>query len=101
MQTDKGNLPIKTATMAKIFAQQGHFDEAVEIYRHLLKQNPDRLDLKEALARTEEKRRLESVPDSGDIVSVLSDFIRLLLQYRQLIELQTLQRRAVVKSGSE
>lgn len=100
MPTDKGKLPIKTATMAKIFSQQGHFDEAIEIYRHLLKQNPERLDLAEALARTEEKRRLQSVPASGDIVSILSAYIRLLLAYRQLADLQTLQSHVDVTSRS-
>ncbi len=38
MQTGSDGFPIRTATMAKIFVQQGHYDKAIEIYRHLLKE---------------------------------------------------------------
>ncbi len=33
-----------TVAMAKIHAKQGYLDQAAEIYRYLLKQEPDRQD---------------------------------------------------------
>ena len=39
-----------TATMARVYAEQGHWDKSAEIYRYLLKQEPERVDYLEALA---------------------------------------------------
>ena len=39
-----------TGTMAKVYAGQGHWDKAAEIYRHLLRMEPERTDYLEALA---------------------------------------------------
>jgi hypothetical protein len=101
MQKQAGDLPIRTATMAKIFAQQGHLDEAIEIYRHLLNKDPDRSDLAEALARTEEKRDQKIASGPGDIASILSSYIGLLLNYRQLLDLEDLQRQLTSKRRTE
>ena len=92
MKKEAGDLPIKTATMAKIFAQQGHYDEAIEIYRHLLSKDPAQGDLANALARTVEKRDKELATGSRDILSILSNYIGLLLNLRQFLDLQELQR---------
>lgn len=101
MQKKTGELPIRTATMAKIFAQQGHYDEAIEIYRHLLDKDPDRMDLSEALARTEEKRAQKIASTPSDTGSVLANYIGLLLNYRQLLDLQDLQRQLISKKRSK
>ena len=98
MQTGTESFPIRTATMAKIFAQQGHYDKAIEIYRHLLKKDPDRRDLAEALARTEEKQSQSVVKAPRDVAYVLSEYIRLLLNYRQLLDLQAIQRQSATKN---
>ena len=44
---------IQTATLAEIFAQQGHWDRAVSIYRRLLEDAPDRQDWRNRLAQLE------------------------------------------------
>jgi tetratricopeptide (TPR) repeat protein len=87
--------------MAKIFVQQGHYDKAIEIYRHLLKKEPDRRDLAEALARTEEKRNQSVVKAPRDVAYILSEYIRLLLNYRQLLDLQAIQRQIAKKIRSK
>ena len=97
MPKETNDLPIRTATMAKIFAQQGHYDKAIDIYRHLLKNYPDRLDLAEALARTEEKRDNVTASAPSDLASVLSEYIGFLMNYRQLLELLDLQRHLAQK----
>ncbi len=38
---------IYTETMAKVYADQGHWAKVVEIYRHLLASEPERLDFAE------------------------------------------------------
>lgn len=45
---------IQTATLAEIFAQQGHWDRAVSIYRRLLEDNPAREDWRVRLVQLEE-----------------------------------------------
>ena len=101
MKKEAGDLPIKTATMAKIFAQQGHYDEAIEIYRYLLSKDPHQENLADALARTVEKRDKELATDSRDIPSILSNYIELLLNFRQVLDLQDLQRQVISKKRSE
>ena len=48
MDTD-GDKTFYTVTMARVYADQGHYEDAARIYRHLLDQTPERSDLKEAL----------------------------------------------------
>jgi hypothetical protein len=58
------NERICTATMARLYADQGYLREAEGIYRRLLERNPESTDIREALAsvemRIEEKAALES-----------------------------------------
>jgi pentatricopeptide repeat protein len=77
-----------TATMARVYAQQGHYEKAADIYRHLLKREPDRRDLLEALADTEEKLSNQGPKTDADLVPALRKWIRLLLQYRHLRQLK-------------
>jgi len=46
---------VYTETMAKVYAVQGHWGKAAEIYRHLLSETPTRKDLADALAEAEKK----------------------------------------------
>ena len=98
MHTGIDGFPIRTVTMAKIFVQQGHYDKAIEIYRHLLKNDPDRQDLADALAFTEEKRNQRAANPPRDMADVFSEYIRLLLNYRQILDLQALQRQIASKN---
>ncbi len=44
-----------TITMAKIYEKQGHFDDAVTIYRKLLEKNPQNSEYKKAIERLSRK----------------------------------------------
>ncbi|WP_319408863.1 hypothetical protein [uncultured Desulfosarcina sp.] len=44
-----GDKTFYTVTMARVYADQGRYEEAVRIYRYLLDQTPDRSDLIQAL----------------------------------------------------
>ena len=82
---------IRTATMAKIYTAQGHYDIAAEIYRDLLQQDPGRRDLAEALAEVE-KRQLEKRNDSRkNLAELFSQWVALLLRYKQIQDLEKIK----------
>jgi len=84
---------IRTATMAKIYVVQGHYDMAADIYRHLLRENPDRLDWAEALAQVETKLAAQSKGRPRDPADRLAQWIGLMLSYRQLSSLRDIRGR--------
>jgi len=80
-----------TATMAKVYADQGHWEKAAEIYRHLLKQEPERVDYLEALAGAE-KQIISSGKKSADTLAPLfHQFFDLMLKYKNLQKLRKLK----------
>jgi hypothetical protein len=81
-----------TATMANVYAQQGHLDRAAEIYRHLLAGEPDRHAIKEALSDIEERLRIEAPKSDSDLVPLCRKWIRLLIRYRRLRQLRKYQK---------
>jgi hypothetical protein len=74
--------------MAKIYADQGNFEKAAEIYRYLLELEPDRQDLIDALSEVE-KILFEKDPE--DLVKLLSKWVDLLLKHYGLQKLKKLQ----------
>ena len=89
------NGDIYTATMAKVYAGQGHWEKAIEIYQHLLKKNPDRKDLAAALADLQnrmaetgtKRKKLE------DLLPLYRQWIDLMFQYDRLKKLKKLKKR--------
>ncbi len=79
----------ETETMAQIYADQGHYDKAVAIYRRLLIQAPDREDLRSRLKAIEE--RLEST-GSQTLSTQFNAFIELLLKKKQIDKLRNLRK---------
>ncbi len=80
-----------TATMAKVYADQGHWEKAAEIYRYLLKQEPERDDYLEALAGVE-KQIISSGNKPGDTLAPLFHrFFDLMLKYKNLQKLRRLK----------
>ena len=81
-----------TATMAKVYAEQGYFEKAVEIYGYLLKNEPGRQDLIEALADVEKKRSEKPKKGITDLVPLFEKWIDLLLEYNNLQKLKKLHK---------
>ena len=77
-----------TKTMAKVYANQGYLTKAAEIYRFLLKQEPDRQELIDELFEIE-KKLSEKVP--SDPVLSLSKWIDLMLRYNGLQKLKKIR----------
>ena len=77
-----------TKTMAKVYANQGYLSKAAEIYRLLLKQEPDRKDLIDELSKIE-KKLSEKTP--SDPVLLLSKWLDLELKYNNLKKLKNIR----------
>ncbi len=82
---------IRTATMARIYVEQGYLEKAAEIYRHLLIQNPGRQDFLDALERLEKKLASKKKIEPNHMVSLFREWIDLLLRYNQYQKLKKIQ----------
>jgi hypothetical protein len=80
-----------TATMARVYADQGHWDKAAEIYRYLLKQQPERSDYLEGLAQAEGKMVSSGKTPSEGLVPLFHQWFDLMLRYKNLQKLRKLK----------
>ena len=80
-----------TATMAGVYAQQGHFEKAVEIYRFLLEREPNRQDIADALAELEKRIEKEGAKTDKDLVPLFRKWVRLVLEFNRLQKLKKCQ----------
>ncbi len=81
-----------TATMAKVYADQGYLEKAAEIYRYLLAREPGRRELQSALATVEERLAEAERTTSHDLSGVFEEWIELMLRYKRLQGLKRFQR---------
>ena len=80
-----------TGTMARVYAEQGHWGKAAEIYRYLLKLEPERIDYLEALAEAERKLKTESNRPVESLAPLFRQWIDLMLKYKNLQKLRRLK----------
>ena len=79
----------ETETMARIYADQGHYDKAAVIYRRLLMQSPERDDLR---SRLEAVEALQKKADVRGLSDQLSEWVQLLLKKKQIDRLRNLRK---------
>ncbi len=79
---------VYTLTMAQVYQEQGHFEKAAAVYRHLLEKEPDRKDLQEALAGVMNMGR--RADQKQKVVDLFSSWIDLCMQYNAIRRLKTL-----------
>ena len=77
-----------TKTMAKVYHNQGKFEEASRIYQYLLKREPDRQDLIDALSDLEKKRFENNLER---LINLFSKWVDLLLKSDGLQKLKKLR----------
>jgi predicted Zn-dependent protease len=82
-----------TVTLAQVFAEQGHWEKSVEIYRNLLRKDPDRPDVAQALAAAEAALRAAKPASSQALVPLFQEWIELLLTYDRLRQLRRFKAR--------
>ncbi len=76
-----------TATMAKVYAGQGNFKKAEEIYRYLLGKDPANLDIIHALSEIEKKTRANHFEVPPHLVLLFNTWINLEVKYNTLKKL--------------
>ena len=84
---------IYTETMAKVYAAQGHWGKATEIYRHLLIEAPARKDFSDALAEAEKKLHKDSQKIPEQLVPLFREWIELLFRREKLQKLEKLKNK--------
>lgn len=63
-------LPIATATVARLYMEQGKLEHAEQLYRELIADEPDDLRLTQGLAEVRRRQELLRAPPSGDHVTL-------------------------------
>ena len=87
------DLDFHTATMAKVFADQGHFKKAADIYRGLLKREPHRQDLANALREVEKRIQAAGPSPVVNLESLLEEWLELVIRYKKLQFLRSVKKR--------
>ena len=87
------DLDFQTATMAKVFADQGHYKKAADIYRSLLKREPHRQDLADALSEVEKRIPAAGKSSDDNLGFLLGEWVELVLRYKQLRFLKSVKKR--------
>jgi hypothetical protein len=77
-----------TLTMARVYAGQGYFEKAADIYRHLLAREPGRGDLAKALAEAEQAAQENRKSDHDRLVALLVRWLDLAAGRRRIDRLQ-------------
>jgi cytochrome c-type biogenesis protein CcmH/NrfG len=85
--------PHGTVTLARLFAAQGHWEKAVDIYRRLLAREPDRRDIAQALAEAEDQVNAAGRKRRVEIDALFRQWIDLLLKYDRFCKLKRLKSR--------
>ena len=83
---------IYTETMAKVYADQGHWEKVVEIYRHLLAKEPARPDFADALAEAKNRMERHRENNPEQLVPLFREWIELLFKYEKLEKLRKLKK---------
>ena len=80
-----------TVTMARVYEEQGHLEKAAEIYRYLIKAEPERRELIEKLVEIENKMDEARNRKPDDLIPLFREWITLLLRYNRLRKLRRLK----------
>jgi hypothetical protein len=81
-----------TLTMAQVYAGQGHWKKAVEIYRHLVMEQPEREDLRQGLKAAEEALVARGSSQLDELAPLLQTWLKLQIRQHQMKRLQLLKR---------
>jgi hypothetical protein len=85
--------PHGTVTLARLFAAQGHWEQSAAIYRNLLRENPDRQDLAQALVEAEAAMQAAGPASPEALGPLLQKWIDLLFAYDRVRKLRRLKAR--------
>jgi hypothetical protein len=80
-----------TLTMARVYAGQGHWEKAVEIYRYLAAAQPDREDLQDALHDAQKRLEEQGAKRLEDLSPLLKTWLTLQTRVHQLRKLSKIK----------
>ena len=86
-------IEIYTLTMARIYAEQGHFGKAAAICRHLLQKDPDNSVLQQALEMIERQQIPTGPVPKKDLTSLFKEWVDLVQKYKNFNKLKKLKTR--------
>lgn len=92
---------IQTATMARIYAEQGHYEKAAGIYKFLLGKDPDRQDLADALEEVRQKQNRNKRGTGNDLARLIDEWFSLLLRFHRMQQLKNIQNQLNGYGGRE
>jgi hypothetical protein len=81
--SDNPSRPFFSATIARLYADQGYLRKAAHVYRYLLREQPDRMELRRELAAVEENIRLQTHPSKKELGLLIRDWGALMRKQRQ------------------
>ena len=98
------NSEFHTATMARVYAQQGHYQKAADIYRHILLKEPDRKEIVDALSMIEKQLadvESESKPDlqEKDLVHLFHEWFQMAIGHGRIERLKKLKQQFSTKGN--
>jgi hypothetical protein len=79
----------ETETMARIYTEQGHYAKAAAIYRQLLREAPEREDLRQRLEAVE---GLAQGSGTAQLSDQFSEWLQLLLKKKQIDRLRRFRK---------
>lgn len=88
MITDKS---LFTQTLAKVYAEQGHFQEAAQIYRHLLETWPNRPEYREAFQQIENRLATDGLQTDQALIGLISTWVDLEMGYARMKRIAVLR----------
>lgn len=94
----KREIEVYTETMARVYASQGHWVKAANVYRHLLAGEPDRHDLADALAEAEQMVKEVGQKSPDDLVPLFREWIELLFKHEKFQRLSSLRNKLKIAS---
>ncbi len=77
-----------TETMARVYSSQGYWEKAAEIYRYLLRHEPDRQDLADKLSEIEKHIHIKKNTGKEHLVALFNQWMDLVLKHNQLKQLK-------------
>lgn len=83
---------LNTVTMAKIYARQGLYDNAAGIYNNLLKQDPDRHDVSDALLELEKMKSASEKELQKSLIPLFCKWFELALCNNRIEQLKKLNK---------
>ena len=89
----KQEIGIYTETMAKVYAAQGHWENAAVIYRRLLTEDPTRKDWIDGLADAQKNLKTPSRKNPEYLEPLFREWIELLFRNEKLRKLRKLRNR--------